>query len=81
MDYKSKQEEKRRLQKLYNETKTFFRAGAYFDDKKGRIIRFYVCPEGKKFLKKRSRRAVRHNKENLNGSLYKRFYDYWYELL
>ena len=81
MDYKSKQEEKRRLQKLYNETKTFFGAGAYFDDKKSRIIRFYIYPEGKKFLKKRSRRAVRRSKEKLNGASYKRLYDYWYELL
>ncbi|MCI6366999.1 MAG: hypothetical protein MR911_10970 [Spirochaetia bacterium] len=81
MNYKSKQEEKRRLQKLYNKTKTSFGAGAYFDNKKNRIIRYYIYPEGKKFLKRLSRRTVRRNKEKLNGSLYKRLYDYWYELL
>ena len=42
MLYKAKQEEKKRLEKLMNETKSRYRGGAYFDKKKGCFFRYKV---------------------------------------
>ena len=42
MSYRRKQEENRRLNKLYNKTKNGYGAGVYYDDTKDRLIR-YSC--------------------------------------
>lgn len=53
MSYHRSQERNRRLKKLYNETKNSYGAGAWYDEKKGRYIK-YSCGgrKYKKYLKK-----------------------------
>ena len=81
MSYYRKQEDSHRLKKLYNETKNSYRAGVYYDEQKGRFIH-YSCHNEK--TKTRCRRITRRRlkeEECCSGCLYKRFYDYWWEIL
>lgn len=54
MSYRRSQERNRRLKKLYNETKNLYGAGAWYDEEKGRYIK-YSCGgrKYKKYLKKK----------------------------
>lgn len=82
MSYHRKQEEKRRLNKLYNETRNSYGAGAYYDYEKNRIIK-YSCH--RKQEKLHCRRMIRRRLKNqtgcYSGCIYKRFYDYWWSIL
>lgn len=82
MSYKRKQEDKRRLKKLYEKTKYGYGAGAWFSEKKGRYIR-YSCHN--EWLKTRCRRMTRRKMKNIDishkGNEYKKLYDYWWKIL
>ncbi|MBO5015054.1 MAG: hypothetical protein J6C92_04500 [Bacteroidaceae bacterium] len=83
MGYKQSQERKRRLVKLYEETKNTYGRGAYYDKRKKRLIRYTVRQNANlpRFYRKRANRAVRRNKaEILNHGGYRKQYDYWWEL-
>ena len=41
MSYKRKSDEKKRLKRLWDETKNGYLAGAYFDEERNRYIRYY----------------------------------------
>lgn len=78
MAYKQAQNRKKRLLKTYRQTKTNYGAGVFFDEDKGRYIRYYPSntPGYTKTLKKISNRKVRHAKEVGSHSVYKRHYNY-----
>ena len=83
MSHKAARERNRRLKKLNKETEHSYGAGAWFNEKKGRYIR-YSCHN--KALKKQCRRATRRRMKNMKdtaprGGFYKRVFDYWWELL
>lgn len=82
MSYKRKQKEKQKLEKLYKNTKNSYGAGAWYDERKGRYIR-YSCHN--EWLKTHSRRITRRKMKNETGRYsncsYKKFYDYWGKLL
>ena len=82
MSYRRKQEENRRLNKLYNKTKNGYGAGAYYDDRKDRLIR-YSCHD--KNWKARCRRTTRRRLKKMefhcSGCTYKKFYEYWWQIL
>lgn len=81
MSYRRKQEEKHRLKKLYNETKNSYGAGVWYSEEKHRYIR-YTCHD--EWTKTYGRRLVRRRLKNKDcpfGCYYKRFYDYWWEIL
>ena len=84
MSYQRARERNRRLKKLYDKTKNGYGAGAWYDEKKERYIR-YFCHD--KDLKKQCRRTTRrrlkqrHCGERLNRGAYKKVFDYWWELL
>ena len=80
MSYQRKQEDKRRLKKLHDETKYNFATGAYFSERKDRLVRSYPSntPGLTKWLRRISNKKVRRNEDNLNNSLYKRIFDYWW---
>ena len=70
--------EKHKLYKLYEETKRMCRAGAWDNGK--RIIKYYVLPYRKKYIKKQCSKRTRKMKDISNGCAYKKCYDYWWEL-
>lgn len=83
MDWASKQEENRRLKKLYNETLFSCEAGAYYNKEKHRIIKFSQPPERKKFAKRTSTRKIRASDDEMisgKGNRANRLYDYKWEV-
>ena len=82
MGYRASQERNRRLKKLYADTKYSYSAGVYYDDDKGRYVKY--TPRRKsgytKFLRRVANRKVRKNKDYFKRGLYRKVYDYWWEL-
>lgn len=82
MSYHRKQEEKHQLNKLYNKTKNSYGAGAWYDEDKNRIIRYSCHIKRDKILCRRiTRKRLKRNSSCYSGCIYKRFYDYWWEIL
>lgn len=83
MDWASKQEENRRLKKLYDETKWNCFAGAWYDEAKKRFIKFSQPTERKKFAKRQSVRRIRSSSDELisgKGCRANRLFDYEWEV-
>ena len=74
MGYRRHYEDKQRLKKLHNETKGSFYAGAYFDDKKHRYVRFSPSktPGFTKYLRWQANKRERRHGEIANHSQYKK---------
>ena len=84
MSYRRSKERNKRLKRLYEQTKHSYGSGAWYDDRKDRYIRYYPTNRTgyTKYLRRLSNRRVRRMKEfALNGSQYKKIYDYWWSLL
>ncbi len=65
----SKVQQKRRLKKLAENTRSLGgQGGAYYDEDKGRYVRIYGASERKKVLKKMSKKRIRNMKE-IDGTL------------
>lgn len=81
MSHKRKEEDKKRLKKVYEETKNGYGPGVWFDDKKRRYVRLDFT---NKWLKTHTTRIIRRKLKNehcfFEKSLYKKYYDYWWEL-
>ena len=86
MSYQESVERNRRLKKLLNETKHSFAKGAWYDEDKGRIIKYSPSRNSKypKYLKQRSAKHFRKNYNNddylMQGNTYQKTFDYWWEL-
>ena len=82
MSHKRKTEEKRRLRRLYDETKNSYGAGAYFDERKNRYVRYSVSGRGgrAKYLRMVGNRKVRRAKKTSDHGGYRKVFDYWWEL-
>ena len=82
MSYQRKQEEKRRLKKLYDKSKFLYGMGAYWDEDKNRFIR-YSCHNRltKLYCRRITRKRLKNNYNCYSDCLYKRLYDYWWEIL
>lgn len=83
MSYRRSQQEKKKLKKLYEETKTSYGSGAYFDKDKKRYIRYTSCSAPvRKQYKRQNVRNFRRNKVKVpaRGCKYKRFYDFWWNI-
>lgn len=82
MGYRRSRQERRRLKKLYEQTKYSGCGGAWYDDEKQRYIRYFSSnkPGYTKMLRRISNRKVRKSKELLNYGLYRKTYDYWWIL-
>lgn len=77
--HESNEIEKKKLRKLYEETKNGYGAGAWKDDD-GRIKKYWVSPDAKKYLKRLCSKAARKTENLSDGSVYKRSFDYWWTL-
>lgn len=77
MSHKRKREDNRRLKKTHDNYGL-----VYFDKKKNRYIR--VCLRGsqiKKYYKRYSNKRIRQRKDIApQGNMYRRVFDYWWEL-
>ena len=82
MSYRRKQEENRRLKRLYSKTKCSYGAGAYYDEQKDRFIR-YSCHNKwtKVYCRRITRRRLKKEEGFCKGCKYKKLYDYWWEIL
>ena len=85
MGYFRKAEEKRRLEKLYDQTWSRYGCGVYWSDRKGRYIRYYPysqshCNGMKKFYRRIGNRRIRRigvgeDIPKVKGCTYKRVFD------
>lgn len=83
MGYRRAMQRKRKLLKLYSNTKTHYLQGAWYDYRKDRIVKYCASntPGYTKMLRRISNRKVRRAKDmQLKGCSYKKHYDYWWEL-
>ena len=82
MSHKLKQEDKRRLERLYEQTRHSLDGGACYDKRKGRLIR-YTWNKGTgltKHLRHCGNHAVRRAGLALHGAQYRRLFGYWWKL-
>ena len=79
MSHRRKMKEKHKLKHVYNQTKSFYGVGAYYDKDKKRYMRWYA-PRIGKFYRRISNKKVRHAKYLTNGNSYRKYFDYWWEL-
>lgn len=78
MAYKQSQNRKKRLLRTYRKTCRGYGGGVWFDEDKGRFIKYSGSntPGYTKFLRKMSNKKVRKTADVGNFSSYKRLYDY-----
>ena len=82
MSYRRSQERNRKLKKLYNETKNSYGVGVYYNVDKGRYIKYSPRRKSRRtmFLHRVANRKVRRCQDYLKNGLYRKIYDYWWEL-
>ncbi len=80
MGYHRSREEKRRLRKLYEQTKNWYGSGAYYSTRKKRIVRYMIRPFKGKYWRRVSNRRVRKYEGVLNGGEYRKVFDYNYTM-
>ena len=85
MSYKSSRERKRRLKKIYSETKYKYGPGVYFNERKNRLCKIDFSGDGKRFLKKQNSKTTRRKHKRSfepckKCKLYKKDFDYMWEL-
>lgn len=83
MSYRRSQEQKRRLHKLYLETKNYYGCGVWFDENKQIYVRYYSSGKksGKtKFYRRVSNKKVRKSEEVFSYNQYRKLFDYWWTL-
>lgn len=81
MGYHGSRERNRRLKRLYSQSKnTYAASGAYFDEDKDRIVRYYRGKHSKVLKQLSSKKCRRIRLMALQHSQYKRIFDYWWEL-
>ena len=83
MSHKRKEEDNRRLKKLYEETKNEFGSGVYYCERKKRLIRYSAVRSGTgKELRRISNQRVRRTDPDfaMKGSMYRKVFDYWWTI-
>ena len=88
MSHKRAQEDKRRLKKLCDETVNHYAHGAYYNERKGRFIRFSPSDGSDitTYYKRRANKKLRGELLNddspaYRGADYRRVYDYRWEII
>ena len=85
MSWRRSTETKRRYKKLYNKTKNHYGSGVWFDDRKGRFIKFSMSRKGRgnhvAYVKRKCNRAIRRYKGDLSSpGSYRKISEYWWEI-
>ena len=83
MSHRRSRETRRRLKRLSVNRSRYSASGAWYNEDKGRYIRFYARGShgSTKWLRTVANRKVRRAKDVPSGGGYRRVYDYWWELL
>jgi hypothetical protein len=80
--YKQARERNKRLKKLAKDTDHAYGAGAWYNENKGRYIKYQVGSQKfRKYLRRQSSKKARQYKGDLAHSDYKKTFDYWWTLL
>lgn len=71
---------RRRLKKLYEETKNIYGVGAYYDSRKGRLIKDSVNSASvRRSCNRRFRRRLNRGRfDVMDGGAYRRYEEYWW---
>jgi hypothetical protein len=82
MAYKQAENRRKKLAKTYEETKNSYGSGVWFDEVKNRYIKYTASntPGYTKLLKRISNKKVRKTEDIGNFNIYRRSYDYKWEL-
>ena len=82
MSYQRSLEEKRRLKNLYEETKTCYGGGCYFDTSTGRYVRYSLSRNTRRpsYLKRRFNKKVRRARLVLQRGKFRRHWNLKNEL-
>lgn len=82
MAYKQARNRRKKLIKTYNETRTRYGGGVWFDDDKNRYVKCNASntPGYTKLLKRISNKKVRKISDLGNYSAYRKSYDYKWEI-
>lgn len=81
MGHRRTKQERKKLRRLYDETKHSYGAGVWYDEQKHRFIRYSMGSGGRStFLKKQSNKRVRRAEDVGNHCGYRRHFDYNWEL-
>ena len=79
MSWQRSRETRRRLKKLSRATE-HKSIGAWYDPDNGRYIKTNDCEFRKGYLRMIANRRVRHAQNVGSGGMYKKVFDYWWEL-
>ena len=79
MSYRRKTGDKRRLRRTYLETRGKFLSGVGYDEDKGRLVRYWPGSRAQ-YLRRVSNRRVRKARGSYPRELYRKIFDYWWEL-
>lgn len=80
MSWKRSVETKKRYKKLYDETMRHYGSGVWYDETRGRYIRYWQ-PRRAKFVKRQCNRQVRRYRGHLSAKgSYRRVADYWWAI-
>lgn len=77
MSYRRKQEDKRRIAKLHDATKHCYGSGAWYSERKGRFVQFWLSRHSPsvRFYKTCGNKAVRKSEDLLQNGKYRRIYE------
>ena len=81
MKYGDKVREKRKLKKLYEETKRYVYAGAYYNEDKERYVKYSF---NNRYTRKRANKKVRRlpiEDTVSDGNSYRKVFDYKWEII
>lgn len=82
MSYQRSKEEKRRLRRLYEETRTWYGGGCYIDSETGRYVRYSLSKRSgyPSYLKRRFNKKVRRARLMLQRGKFRRHWNLKNEL-
>ena len=82
MAYKQAKNRRKKLEKTWEETKNCCGSGVWFDEEKNRFIKYTASntPGYAKLLRRMSNKKVRKTEDVGNHGVYRKSYDYKWEL-
>ena len=82
MGYRRNLQEKRKLEKLFAETRNKYARGVWYDKDRDMLFRYSVSDHSKwpKFYRKQTNKRVRKCPYLVDGCHYKKLLDYWWQL-
>jgi hypothetical protein len=85
MSWQRSRETKRRNKRLYDQTKTFYGKGCYYDEERGRYIHYQMSKKGRGnhvgWVKHQCNKKIRRYKGSLGSKgTYRKIAEFWWEV-